>query len=84
MDREVANDLYAACAKTLASLTEAEHAIHRISDEDERTRLLHALSDAIVKSLAAFVPQSYSNIRNWNRPSRWVGPTPSYRKKAKK
>ena len=53
MDREVAQDLYAACAKALASLTEAEHAIHKIADEDERTRLLHALSDAIVKVLGS-------------------------------
>ena len=53
MDREIAKDLYAACEKTLASLTEAEHAIHRITDQEERKRLLHALTLAIVEVLSS-------------------------------
>ncbi len=51
MDRDVAKQLYAACEKTLASLNEAEQAIHRMSDEDERRRLLRALSSAIAEVL---------------------------------
>jgi Protein of unknown function len=51
MDREAAKDIYAACEKSLASLTELEHAIARVADEDERKRLLRALSAAIVEIL---------------------------------
>ena len=51
MDRNVAEDLFSACEKTLASLTEAEHAIHRIADEEERKRLLRALSEVIAEVL---------------------------------
>jgi len=51
MNRNVATDLFAACEKTIASLTEAEHAIHRIADEEERRRLLQALSEVITNVL---------------------------------
>jgi len=52
MDLDAAKDIYAACEKSLAALTEAEQAILRIADEDERKRLLKALSSAIVEVLS--------------------------------
>jgi hypothetical protein len=51
MDRTVAEALYVACEKTIASLTDAEHAIHQISDDEERKRLLRALSEVITDVL---------------------------------
>ncbi|PPD04186.1 MAG: hypothetical protein CTY29_06695 [Methylobacter sp.] len=52
MDRDAARDIYTACEKALAALTEAERAITRISDRDERGRLLSALSTAITEVLS--------------------------------
>ena len=52
MDRNVAKELFAACEMAIASLTEAERAIHRISDDEERKRLLRALSGVIVDVLS--------------------------------
>lgn len=52
MEREVAKDLFAACEKTIAALTEAEYAIRRITDEPERKRLFSALSRVIVEVLS--------------------------------
>jgi Protein of unknown function len=52
MDRDAAKDIYAACEKSLAALTEVEQAILRIADEDERKRLLRALSSVIVEVLS--------------------------------
>ena len=52
MDRDAAKELYAACEKSLASLTEAEQAIRRIDDDEERNLLLRALSAAIVEVLS--------------------------------
>jgi DNA-binding transcriptional LysR family regulator len=48
MDRDVAEELFAACGKALAALTEAEHAIRRIANDDERKELMRALSSPIV------------------------------------
>ena len=51
MDKAVAEALYVACEKTIASLTDAEHAIHQIPDDEERKRLLSALSEVITDVL---------------------------------
>jgi hypothetical protein len=53
MERDVARDLLAACEKTIVSLTEAEHAIARITNEEERRSLLEALSGVIVELLSS-------------------------------
>jgi len=52
MDRDAAENIYAACEKSLAALAEAEQAIRRVADEDERKRLLKALSSAIVEVIS--------------------------------
>jgi hypothetical protein len=52
MDRDAAKDIYAACEKAIASLTEAEHAIRRIGVDDERKHLLRALALAIAEVLS--------------------------------
>jgi Protein of unknown function len=65
MEHDVAADLFAACEKTIASLTEAEHAIHRISDEEERIRLLRVLSGVIadlLMSIRAPVVREYPDL----------------------
>ena len=65
MEHEVAADLLTACEKTIASLTEVEHAVHRISDEEERRRLLRALSDVIadvLMSIRAPVVRQYPDL----------------------
>jgi Protein of unknown function len=53
MQPDVAKDLLAACEKTIASLTEAEHAIGRIANEEERRSLLQALSGIIGQLLSS-------------------------------
>jgi Protein of unknown function len=53
MDRDVAKDLYAACERTLAALTEAEQAIHRVPDEDERKHLLRAVATVVIEVLTS-------------------------------
>jgi hypothetical protein len=52
MNRTVAEELYGACERALANLTEAETAIGKIEDGDERKTLLKALSGAIMEVLA--------------------------------
>jgi len=52
MNRTVAEELYGACERALANLTEAEAAIHKIEDGEERKTLLKALSSAIMEVLA--------------------------------
>ncbi len=52
MDRDAAKDLYAACEKSLTSMTQAEQVIRRIEDADERKRLLRSLSAAMVELLS--------------------------------
>ena len=47
MDREIAKEIFAACERAIASLTELEHAICRVSDDDERKTLIRALGDVI-------------------------------------
>jgi hypothetical protein len=65
MNRDVAKDLFIACEKALGSLTDAEHAIHRIEDDQERKRLLNVLSGVIVEilgSLRAPVEREYPEL----------------------
>lgn len=52
MERKAAEDIFAACERALASLTELETAVAQVSDSTERQNLLHALSGAIVELLA--------------------------------
>jgi Protein of unknown function len=52
MDRDVAEELFAACERAIAALTDAEHAIRRISDAEERKELMRALSSPIVGVLS--------------------------------
>jgi Protein of unknown function len=52
MDRDVAKELIAACARALAALTEAEQAIHRIPEDEERKRVLRALSGVMADVLS--------------------------------
>jgi hypothetical protein len=52
MDRKIAEDIFAACERALANLTEAEVAIAQISDSTERGELMRALSRSIGEVLA--------------------------------
>ncbi|WOB06854.1 DUF3658 domain-containing protein [Piscinibacter gummiphilus] len=52
MNRTVAEELYGACERVLANLTECEAAIRKIEDTEERQALLKALSSAIMEVLA--------------------------------
>src|SRR4051812_31533800 len=52
MERKTAEEIFAACERALASLTELETAIDQISDDTERKRLMHALSMSTTELLA--------------------------------
>jgi hypothetical protein len=65
MDREVAKELFAACEKSLAALNDAEAAIRRITDDEERRDLMRALSNVVVGVLSqirAPVRQQYPEL----------------------
>ena len=49
MERKTAEVIFAACERALASLTELETAIAKISDDTEQQELMYALSGAIVE-----------------------------------
>ncbi|WP_056666379.1 DUF3658 domain-containing protein [Rhizobacter sp. Root1221] len=52
MEREIAEEVFAACENALARLTDVEVAIAKISDSEERAKLMHVLSVAIAEILA--------------------------------
>lgn len=52
MEREIAEEVFAACEVALARLTDVEVAVTKISDSHERTKLMNALSVAIAEVLA--------------------------------
>jgi Protein of unknown function len=52
MDRKTAEDIFAACERALANLTDAEVAIATISDSTERGEIMRALSRSIGEILA--------------------------------
>jgi len=56
MDRKTAEDIFAACERALANLTEAEVAIAQISDSAERVELMRALARSIGEVLGVRAP----------------------------
>ena len=66
MDIQVATQVFTACEKTLAALTQLECALGQIEDEAERREMMKPLSVVISEVLCSIRGLSFGSSRNLN------------------